>query len=94
MDRFLGAVRGSETITMTWKDVDATADDVLAFYANSMKGAGVTDPQMRQSEEKDVSQIVGVTNTGAKVNLLLIDDKQTPAIDSITLIVEYVQQEK
>lgn len=89
IDSYLGAVRKNETVTLTWSDVDANADEVLAFYAGSMKTAGVADPQMRQTTEKDVSEIVGVTDKGAKIDVLLVDDKKTPKIDAITVIVDY-----
>lgn len=89
IDSYLGAVRKNETVTLTWSNVDANAEEVLAFYAGSMRTAGVEDPQMRQTTEKDVSEIVGVTNKGAKIDVLLIDDKNTPKIDAITVIVDY-----
>jgi hypothetical protein len=89
MDKFLGVVGQNETVTITWSDVDAKADDVLVFYSGSMRAAGITDPQMRQTAEKDVSQLVGTTNAGTKINVLLVDDPKTPKIDTITVVVEY-----
>lgn len=89
IDRFLGVMSTNETVTMSWADVDAKAEEVLAFYAASMRSAGVMDPQMRQTPEKDVSQIVGTTNTGARINILLVDNQTTPKIEAITVVVEY-----
>lgn len=92
MDRFLGAIQNNETVTMTWKDVEASPDEVLAFYVGSMRSAGIIDPQMRQTEEKDVSQIVGVAENGLRINVLIIDDANTEKVDSITVAVEYPSQ--
>lgn len=94
IDRFLGVMSTDETVTMTWADVDANAEEVLAFYAASMRSAGVIDPQMRQTPEKDVSQIVGTTNTGARINILLVDNQTTPKIETITVVVEYPAPKK
>jgi hypothetical protein len=89
IDRFLGVVRKNETVTVSWKDVDAKADDVLAYYATALRVAGIADPQMRQTEEKDVSQIIGTSSEGLSVSVLLVDNEGTPLIDTMTVTVEY-----
>jgi hypothetical protein len=94
MDRFLGVVGQNETVTITWSGVDAKVDEVVAFYSTSMRAAGVTDPQMRQTEQKDVSQLVGTSASGTKINVLLVDDPKTPAVDAITVVVEYPPSKK
>lgn len=89
VDRYLGAVKKNESVTLSWENVDAPVDEVVAFYAGSMKTAGIADPQMRQTEEKDVSELQGMTNDGVKIDVLIVDQKETPKIDGITVVVEY-----
>lgn len=89
IDRFLGVVRSSETVTITWENVDANAEEVASYYADAMRTTGVIDPQMRQTPEKDISQLVGVTDAGLKIDVLIVDNKNTPPIDAITVVVEY-----
>lgn len=89
VDRYLGAVKKNESVTLSWENVDAPVDEVVAFYAGSMKTAGIADPQMRQTEEKDVSELQGITNDGVKIDVLIVDQKETPKIDGITVVVEY-----
>lgn len=94
VERFMGAVRKDETVTMTWSNVDAKAEEVLAFYAQSMRTAGIADPQMRQTPEKDISQMTGISDKGLKINVLLVDDQSTPNIEGITVVVEYPTEKK
>lgn len=86
---YLNALKKNESVTMTWSDMDASVDEVVSFYAGSMRTAGVTDPQMRQTDEKDVSELKGVADQGVVIDVLIIDDKATPRVDTITVTVEY-----
>lgn len=86
---YLNALKRNESVTMTWTDMDAPVDEIVSFYAGSMRTAGVSDPQMRQTDEKDVSELKGVTDQGVTIDVLIVDDKATPKVDTVTVTVEY-----
>lgn len=82
------SLRNTDTVSITWTGLDADAEEVLLFYAGAMKQVGVEEPQIRQSEDGNLSEMVGSTND-VNVNVLVDDRPGTDAIDTISLIVEY-----
>lgn len=77
-----------DTVSVLWTDIDASEDEVLRFYAGSLKQFGVENPEMRKSDDGYTAEMVGSTDTMA-FSLILINDPKTEDIDTLTIIVEY-----
>ncbi|HWR00215.1 MAG TPA: hypothetical protein VN397_05240 [Candidatus Methylomirabilis sp.] len=77
-----------DRLAIRWSGLDATSDEVLRFYAGSLKQAGIGNAQMRRDANAGLTELTG-TGTSLAFSLLLIDDANTFGIDSITVIVEY-----
>lgn len=84
-----GMIAGrTDTVSMMWEDVQADEDDVLKFYAGSLKQAGVANPEMRRSEDRVTSEMIG-SASDMNFSLLLVNEPDTDVIDTLTIIVEY-----
>jgi hypothetical protein len=78
----------TDTVSLTWLNVRAKPDDVLRFYVGSFVQAGMADPQIRQTSDKDVTELKGVGD-GLSADLLITTTQATSTVDSLTLVVEY-----
>jgi hypothetical protein len=88
---FEGAINNvtdRDTASFAWKDLDATSDDVLRFYAGSFKQVGLLDPYVRQLDDRSAIEMVA-TSTLLNASLVIINTPSTPKVDTVTLVVEY-----
>jgi hypothetical protein len=84
--------QGYDTVAIRWSDVAASSNEILKFYAGSLKQAGIRSPQMRRDDATGTNEMVG-TADGLRVNLLLVDNPKTPNIvDNVSIVVEYKAQ--
>ncbi|MFA5129378.1 MAG: hypothetical protein WC477_00490 [Patescibacteria group bacterium] len=83
-----GAIGKTDTVSLTWLNMNAKVDDILRFYAGSLRQAGIDSPQVRQTPEKDVTEIKGDADTFS-ADILIVAHPASSMIDSVTVIVEY-----
>lgn len=81
-------IGNKDTVSVLWTNMDASEDEVLRFYAGSLKQLGVENPEMRKSDDGDMVEMVGSTDTTV-FSLIMINDPKTEDIDTLTIIVEY-----
>jgi len=89
MEKGLNTLAQTDTISLTWLDVPAKSEDVLRFYVGALMQAGIADPQVRQTEEKDVTELQGQAN-GLSVDVLITANSASSTVNSITLVADYV----
>jgi len=87
-DSAVGAVTDRDTISFAWKDLDATTDDVLRFYAGSFKEVGLLNPYVRALEDRTAVEMIA-TSTHMNASLVIVDQPGTEALDTVTLVVDY-----
>jgi hypothetical protein len=83
------SLAGSDVVSVVWTNMDAKKDDVLRFYAGSLKQVGAAASEIRTSDDGETAQMIGSTST-TNVSIIISDDPDTEALDTITLIVEYL----
>ena len=88
MQKGLSTLTQTDTVSLTWLDVPAKTDDVLRFYVGSFVQAGLADPQIRQTAQKDVTELQGQGN-GMSVDVLITAKAGASTIDTITLVADY-----
>jgi len=93
MERGTSAIQNADTVSIEWVDVDTSVQDILLFYAGSMMQAGIYDPQVRATDQGDVSEMIG-TSALINVHLYVLDDPKTEKVDQITLSVDYPPEAK
>lgn len=81
-------IDNADTVSILWTDIDASKDEVLRFYAGSLQQLGVANPEMQKFDDRRTIEMVGSTET-TTFSMVLIDDSETEAIDTVTIIVEY-----
>lgn len=77
-----------DTVTIVWKDVDASVDDVMRFFAGALIGAGVSDPQVRKTDDGTVYQMIG-SGSLLEGDVLIVDRPDVDGVDSITCTIAY-----
>jgi hypothetical protein len=87
-DGAVSSVTDRDTASFAWKDLDASSDDVLRFYAGSFKEVGLLNPYVRALEDRSAVEMVA-TSTVINASLVIIDQPGTPALDTVTLVVDY-----
>ena len=88
----VSVLQGNDTVSLYWSALNANRDDVLRFYAGVMMGVGISDPQMRQSDNGEVSEIIG-SSTSLNARLVIVDSADTDVIENVTLILDYPVQQ-
>lgn len=88
LDSGLKNIKDTDTVTIHWSNVDAPREDVIRFFAGAMKQAGIGNPQMKQTSDAAISNMIGLS-ADLSLKLLVIDRSETKAIDSMTFVVEY-----
>jgi len=89
MQTGLKGVTDTDTVTINWASLDATPDEIARFYAGSMIQAGIEEPQMRRTDQDGTVIEMTGSRTGLSYRVVLFDDAETPAVDTVTVIVEY-----
>lgn len=88
VEKGVSTLTQTDTVSLTWLNVQAKPEDVLRFYVGSLVQAGIANPQVRQTAEKDVTELQGQGN-GLTVDVLITAKSASSTIDTITLVVEY-----
>ncbi len=84
----VSSVTDRDTVSFAWKDVSASPDDILRFYAGSFKQVGLLDPYVRQLDDRSAIEMAA-TSTAINASLIIIDKPNTQTLDTVTLVVEY-----
>ncbi|OGL74192.1 hypothetical protein A3E39_01600 [Candidatus Uhrbacteria bacterium RIFCSPHIGHO2_12_FULL_60_25] len=76
------------SVAIRWSGLDSTPDEILRFYAGSLKQAGIPNPQIRRAADVGSQELTGTSPT-LNVSLLILDDPSVSGVDSVSIIVEY-----
>ncbi len=88
---YANVVAGMDRVTVAWTELNATSDEVLVYYANLFKVAGMSDEAIRDEETHTVGALA--KRPGAIIQLLLTDTPEVPGVDRIVVSVDYVPKQ-
>lgn len=85
---YSAGLKGKDSVTVVWKDLVATRQDVLDYYAALFKRAGMTEKIAR--EEAVSTDLILARRKDAAIQLYLRDAPDVPNIEEVTVTVDYL----
>ncbi|MFH1621269.1 MAG: hypothetical protein ABIB04_04260 [Patescibacteria group bacterium] len=82
------SLSNKETVTMVWNAMQANKKDVLDYYSKLAKDAGMTEKIFR--DEVTSTDLYVAQGSDMALQLYLQDLSDTPNLDKITLVVDYL----
>jgi hypothetical protein len=89
----LRRVEGRDTVAVRWSSLNATRDEVLRFYAGALKQAGMPQAQTRRDAAANLDELLS-QRPDMRFSLLLTDDPSIRGVENVSVVVEYVVEQK
>lgn len=90
MDASVSRLEQIDTVTVRWSSLEANRDDVLRFYLESLQRNGFTVDARR--EAATATDNVIARRDDINVQLMLQDVGDVPGIESLVIVVDYLNQ--
>jgi hypothetical protein len=91
MDGYSQRMDGLDSVTISWKGLDASKADVVEYYSELFKRRGMTEQSFH--DEASATDILLATRKDAGVQVKIVDGPDVPGIDDIEVTVDYITQE-
>lgn len=89
----LKRAEGRNTVAVRWAELEASRDEVLTFYAGSLKQAGMPHQNVIKEDLGTGTIEINSQRGDMRFSLLMTDDRATPLIvESVSVVVEYLAE--
>ncbi len=88
----LRRIEGRDTVVIQWRDLQASREDLLRFYAGALQQAGLPPGKMRRDDGGLADELTSRSAT-ISFTLLLTDEPRQAGLDNVTIVVEYAVPE-
>jgi hypothetical protein len=87
LEGYSSGLKNSDSVTVTWKNLEATRQALLEYYGKLFKSAGMTVKVGR--DEFTATDLIDAARQNAMVQLLVRDHPETPLLDEVTAVIDY-----
>lgn len=89
MAAYSSSLEGSDSVTVTWKDLAGTKEEVAGYYSGLFKGAGMNEEVVK--DEDAFSTLMLGKRSAAAMQVYIFDLPSTPSVDEVTVVVDYLR---